>query len=631
MTDRIENLLNKKLLSFSLITAVVVIIYSNSLFAPFALDDFSSITNNYSIRDPLDVLSIWKFYTGRFVLYYTLSLNYAVNGSAVIGYHMINILIHILNGFLVFLIILFILRLKQFSGKLCGKYSSILSVLASLIFVTHPVQTNAVTYIIQRTASLAATFYFLAILFYMYYRTSDKLIYMMLTILATIIAMFTKENTITIPFMLLLLELMFFTLEVHTSWLKRTLIIFSLMLTVPIIPLVIKYHKLIGAYNQSDTGAIFKASTDMERLHYFYTQMNVIVDYIKLLLLPFNQVFDYSNDYPVSKTIWENNSYLSMAVLLAVFIYALTKLRKNKLAALGILWFFCGLAVESSFISIKDVYFEHRLYFPVAGLAIFLIGIVFNEKIIVSHGGKEDKFSVLELEGEKTFEVYTLAGSKKLFKPKYGLYYFKKPLLFFTVLAVFTCSLNSALTIKRNYIFSDSVRLWSDVAQKAPGSDRAHSVLATNLLDAYENSAIKDNSLLDRAENEFLAALRLNSMNDVAHCNFSMVYYLKGDYENAVKEAEKALEIDPSTYGYRNLAMAYKKLGRTEEALHSYLNGYRKDSKCTFILKHLADTYYELGDFVNAERYYKELIAQSTYKPETDEAKRKIEEIKEKV
>ncbi|HEX3028290.1 MAG TPA: hypothetical protein VHT34_03060, partial [Clostridia bacterium] len=90
MHKKIEGLLGKKKITFSVIGLLALIIYSGSFTSPFILDDFGSIDNNYSIRDPLNIISMWNFYSNRIVLYFTLAINYLIHENDVIGYHIVN-------------------------------------------------------------------------------------------------------------------------------------------------------------------------------------------------------------------------------------------------------------------------------------------------------------------------------------------------------------------------------------------------------------------------------------------------------------------------------------------------------------------------------------------------------------
>lgn len=589
----IETKLNKNRTIVLIIAIAGLIAYLNSFEVPFILDDFGSISNNYAIHHLFDFAALWKFYANRIVLYFTLSLNYAVHDNGVEGYHIVNLLIHIVNGLLLYSIIYKILDLPYFSGKMLSRYRRLVSVSIALLFIVHPIQVNAVTYIVQRTASLAATFYFAAVLLFIIYRTNNKIRHFIFMMFFILLAMFTKENTITIPFMLLLIELFFFVGTGRTAWYKRILIFVIIFATVPIIP---ETNLLLKGYSQSDPGVSFKASTSMDRMQYFYTELNVVLFYIRLMFIPDWQNFDYSNDWPVSKTIWDNYSYLSFAVWVLIGLFTLFLIKRNRLAAFGILWFFIGLAVESTFISIKDVYFEHRLYFPCAGFLMFLAGMIFYER--------------------------------KSHEASHRRYYFKKPLLLFCIVTFICYFFYTGLTIKRNFIYSNSIRLWSDVAEKAPGSDRSHSVLGTSYLNAFDEKK-KNTGYLDIAEKEFSKSIEIYYYSSTAHTNLAKVYLLKGEYQKCIDESQKSLNITKSEYAEFNIGSAYEKMGDTTQSLKAYLEGYNINKRSSFILKALGDSYNKLRDYKNSIFYYEEYI-KNNRGYDNPSIRKKIDEMKNK-
>lgn len=612
----LENKFRNQFLAYAVIAAASLLAYCNSFTVPFVLDDFGSISNNYAIQKLFDFPALWQFYANRIVLYFSLSINYFIHDNGVEGYHVTNLLIHILNGILVYLILKKLLNLPYFKGKLLSCNSRAISVIAAVLFVCHPMQLNAVTYVIQRTASLAATFYMLAILFFIEYRIGDKLRYLLLTLLFTVIAMFTKENTITIPFMLLFIELLFFLKDGKTSWYKRILIFVILFATVPIIP---GTNLLLKGHSQSDPGVSFKASTSMDRFQYFYTELNVLLLYIRLMFVPVGQNFDYSNDFPISPTIWDNYSYVSLVVLALIGVFAVFTIKRNRLVFFGILWFFTGLAVESSFISIKDVYFEHRLYYPCAGFVMFLIGMVLYER---KPKKLPDHQSEQLADPEKT-----TSSIPELFRRK--RYLFRKPLLMLLVISFILIPVFTGLTIKRNYVYGNSIRLWSDVVARAPGSDRAHSVLATGYLNAYSDKK-KNTEYLDLAEKEFNKAIDLYYNNSTAHCNLSKVYLLKGEYQKCIDEAVRTLSMSKSEYAEYNMGSAYKKLGNNEKAIDAFKAGYEYNKRSSFILTALGDIYYENDDYITAKKYYEEYM-QYHSRFASMEIKKRIETINEKL
>lgn len=589
MNHKLLNCLSKKTIAFSIIGLATLIIYANSFSSPFILDDFGSIANNYDIRNPLNLAAIWNFYSNRFIIYLTFSINFFIHQTQVEGYHIVNIGIHIINGILVYEILKLLLSLKTFEKKVIIKYKNVICLMAALIFISHPVQVNAVTYIVQRTAALAATFYFLSIYYYMKYRLGNKSKHFYFTLLFILLAMFTKENTITIPFMLILIEFMFFFKNYKCSWKKTVSILLILLLTVPIIPCT---NLFLGGYSQSDPAISFKASTSMDRFQYFYTEMNVILHYIKDLVLPNHLNFDYSNDYPLSQTMWDHHSYLSFVILLLIGIFALFQIKRNPLISLGIFWFYIGLAVESSFLSIKDVYFEHRLYFPVVGFILCSIGIIFYEK-------------------NKTRNKYL----------------FKNPGALLIVSFSFFFIMFSMVTLQRNYTFSDKIRLWTDVTFKAPFSDRAYCILGSNYLDVYNEKVPEGKIFLEKAETNLKKSLELNYSNNTARCNLSKVYLYKEEYEKCIEEANR---VPNSKYALYNAGKAYEGLNKKDKAITSYLQGLKIDKQCTFLLSALGELYYEINDFKNAQYYLDEFKKYNLYSlpPELEEIIKKLDQKK---
>ncbi len=178
----LEKRFSSSWLAFILIGFSVLIVYSNTYRVPFTFDDEPRITENKSIRNLSNYLSLVKLLESRAVVDLTFALNYEFGRLDVFGYHLVNVWIHILNGFLVYLLVSAILKQRpeiSDSSDLSSsesQYVSIrtLSFFAAIIFVVHPIQTQAVTYIVQRYASMAAMFYMGSMLFYIYARTLQR-------------------------------------------------------------------------------------------------------------------------------------------------------------------------------------------------------------------------------------------------------------------------------------------------------------------------------------------------------------------------------------------------------------------------------------------------------------------------
>ncbi|MGD0283688.1 MAG: hypothetical protein ABSB95_15155, partial [Dissulfurispiraceae bacterium] len=269
---------------------IIIAVYGGTLNAPFQWDENYFIANNPIVRDfhyfsnPSDAKAFSLFYGGlmtRYVGYLTFALNYRVNGLSVTGYHIVNISVHIANSILVYFLILLTFRTPFFRGQGSGGRGQeaeadsqrldqslapcplpldpkLVAFFSSLIFAVHPMQTEAVTYVFQRFASLAAFFYLLSLVMYIKSRlkavnsewvngeSKTKKYYFtifawyFLSLFFAVCAMKTKENAFTLPFIITLYEFCFFSSPSPRVLLSRRLLYLApILLTLCIIPLTL--------------------------------------------------------------------------------------------------------------------------------------------------------------------------------------------------------------------------------------------------------------------------------------------------------------------------------------------------------------------------------------------------------
>jgi hypothetical protein len=150
-----------------LIVATGVIAYSNTFEVPFTFDDIPGIVENERIKD---FGNFWPPSGSRYVGQLTFALNYQMGGLDVTGYHVFNLVIHILNALFVFWVVMLTFRTPFFAGGSGSteRYGNAVHVafISGLLFVVHPLQTQAVTYVVQRFASLATFFYLFSLIMY---------------------------------------------------------------------------------------------------------------------------------------------------------------------------------------------------------------------------------------------------------------------------------------------------------------------------------------------------------------------------------------------------------------------------------------------------------------------------------
>ncbi|MFH0731927.1 MAG: tetratricopeptide repeat protein, partial [Candidatus Omnitrophota bacterium] len=388
-------------------------------------------------------------------------------------------------------------------NKISG-HSNIIALFTTLIFVSHPIQTQAVTYIIQRATSLATLFYVLSLAFYVKFRLLQceenksriRFSYYALSFLALILAMFSKEMTITLPFVILLYELCFFK-DKRIEW-KPVIPFFVTLLIIPITMAATKsvdFHQM-RLVRETGLGALPS--------NYLLTQFRVIVTYIRLLFIPVNQNLDY--DYSVSKTLFDLPTLFSLSLLAIILIAAVKIFRRYRLISFGIFFFFLTLLPESSIIPIQDIIFEHRLYLPMAGFAVFVVSAIYY--------------------------IFENRGIK--------------PVIAMLSIAVISYSI---LAYNRNLVWTDRFILWNDTVLKSPNKARPFN----NRGNAYE-----DKGNIEQALSDYNIAIELDPKYPKAYNNRGNAYSRKGNFDQALSDYNKAIEIDPKRpKAYNNRGNAY--------------------------------------------------------------------------
>jgi len=217
----LKNRLSGPWAAFILIILAVAIIYSNTFEYPFEFDDVAKIKGNVEIRDLTNYLFIDRMLKPRALVDFSFALNYRFGEQEVFGYHLTNVLIHIINGFLVYLLALTLFR-HFFSSPQSSKphqpesSTPFMALSAALIFVSHPIQTQAVTYTVQRYTSLATLFYLASVLFYLKARVgkegnkrkshSKVFVFFALSSICGMAAFLSKEISASLPGIILLME-----------------------------------------------------------------------------------------------------------------------------------------------------------------------------------------------------------------------------------------------------------------------------------------------------------------------------------------------------------------------------------------------------------------------------------------
>jgi len=514
------------------LTLLAIALYLNSLRNPFHFDDIPSIVENPYIRDLKDIplfLKGLEVRTNWFRVLPTLSfaINYHYHGLNVFGYHLVNLILHILSGILVYFISrnLFALGLKK-SGPLdpWNKRIDLLSLLTAAIFISHPIQVNTVTYVVERNEGLASLFYLIGLFLFMKGSFSKGLLKVLSfsgAIVTFLFAILSKEISFTLPIVLILFDLLFVCK--NRQMIKKRLLVYLGVSILLILSLL--FFVRGGIFT-----LLFRTAHPWTPWENLLTQSNVIIQYFKLLLLPLPRWLNVDHDFQVSRSFFEYPTILSVSVILLLLIFAGILIKKNRSVSFSIFCFFIVLSPTSSIIPIWDIMVEYRLYLPLFFYAFVLTsGLHYLNNLFAQHWSK------------RSGQVIVLGVSILIL----GFY--------------------SITTIERNRIFKDGLTLWTDAAKKSPNKMRVHH----NLGRAYWGKG-----RIDEAIREGEIALRLSADLDIKE-NVKYVlnllggaYFLKGESDKALRILQRAIEIDPNfATSYYNVSCIDAKKQEKERAL----------------------------------------------------------------
>ena len=359
------------LIAVALIVGVALVAYSNTFHVPFQFDDRPNIIDNPNIQIKVftwerleQLVRNTNKESIRVFSYFTLALNYYLGEFNVFGYHLVNFLVHIASGIFLYWFLILTFNLSSLKEKY-GPISYKVALIASLIFISHPIQTQSVTYIVQRMSSMAGMFYLLSLILYIKGRLSfgrTRLFYFGGMVLSYLLGVFSKENAAILPIFIALYEFYFF--QNFDLSPKGKKILFSLvgsLLILVVFGFIIWGQRYM---NVIEEGYKFRTFTMSERV---LTQFRVVLYYVTLLIYPHPSRLNLDYDFPISKTILDPpTTLISLLIIAGLIGYSIWTAKKRPILSFCILWYFGNLAIESSIFPLEMV-FEHRLYLPAVG------------------------------------------------------------------------------------------------------------------------------------------------------------------------------------------------------------------------------------------------------------------------
>jgi len=504
MNSKITNTasIGYQLKSVTILTCMGLLAFWATLYSPFLYDDAHAIVENPYIQHLSDFqksVGIENIFN-RSVLLLTFAVNREIGGLDVFGYHLTNVLVHILTGLVWYFLVSELLLLEPLRHRLKR-----LPLICASIHLVNPLTVETVTYISSRSSGLATFFYLVA--FYIFCRLvrprkeslawTGKLLFMAGILGFLFLGLGTKEIVVTFPLMAIV-YIWLITPAEERKFLKVK------------IGAILLFFLLYFSYRYIEQGNIFSLKADpvsggTSRFLYFFSQIQVAVHYYLLkLFLPFN--LNFEPDIRLLPGFIDGKLVFAVGILAAGGIMVFRQ--KSPILKFAALWFFITLLPSSSFIPLKQIATEHRTYLPGLGFSLALGWLFLNAQ-----------------------PVRALA----------------------TGLLLAFLSLNFLLTVNRSLDYRSEIMLWKDTAEKSPKKALVHNNLAT---------AYMENEMLEEAKEELAITLQLNPVQSDAYANLGHIHFRQEHWKKAIEEFEHAIALGsnkPDTYYFAGLAWSKQK------------------------------------------------------------------------
>jgi Tfp pilus assembly protein PilF len=545
MKEVVQKILNKLLIKIVFLVLIGFSLYLNTLNNPLFWDDYDGILHNLYIQN----WAYWpKFFTENLIagagflsdywrpmILIVFSTAWHLWQDNPLGYHLVNIVLHISNAILLFFILKKILKKDN------------LAFLIALIFLIHPVQTEAIAYVSGIGDPLSVLFIFLSTTFFIKFLEKIKAKFLIFSTIFFVFALMSKETAIITPFILFLIGLFYFDKQPFKKKIQKILIYLMPLIIIAVIYFglrltVLNFKNTLNLYNEEN---LFTKRLDIRILTFFKT----LPFYFNFMFLPLDLHMERQIEIP--KSIFDPLVLLGIFIISILVFLLVEYFDKDYVFSFGIIWFFISIfPVSNILIPVSGLLYEHWLYLPLIGIFLSLLWMF-----------------------TKLLEKYGLE--------KIGL----------IILIVFLTFLGLR-TIMRNFDWRDPVAFYQQIIQHNPKSYRIWNNLG---IEAEKQGKI------ELAKKAYEQATILDPTNPVAFHNLGVVFLRENNFESAESYFKTAIEKDKKFfYSYLLLAKLYwdnKQLDKAKEVLKKYLT-----------IGERADVYFVLSQLYKEEKKLDESI-----------------------
>ncbi len=663
--------MNKKYILYLVTGIVAFALFYNSLGNDFVFDDESVVQNNLSIQS---LSNIPKFFTadegfhkviGRYyrpIVSSTYAIDYAIWGLNPYGFHLTNILIHVISCLLLLSILI----------RLFGKYEQglLAALIGALIFTAHPIHTEAVSWISGRTDSLVTLFFFASFLMYIKFTEDENgKMPLYLSLVFFILGLLSKEMIVTMPVFILLYDFVFRKKDI--DYFKKNLFAYIAFAAVTLIFLLVRY-------------LLLKDIPDREAYLYFYgkdsataffTMLKTIPVYFKLLLYPVNLLYHYNGTIPDVSSIGDIKVIFSLMFVLALLVIAAYFFKKHSVYSFAILFFFVSLLPVLNIVPTMNLMAERFLYIssfaltlaisyaavcfindksriPVAVIALVIVSafvfLTFNR----NEDWKNNDTLYSTADGIDGNVLLVNAGNIYANKKNYPeaekryrraieirdnsiLAHHNLGLIFLLSGKIDSAEIKFRKGLEIDSLAPDGYLQLSNIYQQRGEDEKAISMLEKlqTIVPNYRNSAellamLKQGGIRGTVEGSDLPEeLVANQISILEKRSYN--YYRRSKFDEALKDLYKLAELNQSGRSgyYNNIALCYTELGNQPMAKEFFLKALDADGKNVNALNGMADIYEKEKNTDKAAQMYNKILE---INPADGNAKSKLESLRKK-
>jgi protein O-mannosyl-transferase len=520
----------------ALLGSVVGCLYARALTAPFIYDDATSIVANHSIRrlwplvgdaqhpGPLSLAFNNTAVSGRPLVNLSFALNYQFGNLNPLGYRLVNLGLHVASAVLLALIIRRTLRLDHFSNRF-ERSSGSLAFLIALLWAVHPLQSEAVVYLSQRTELLMACCYlgtmYCSQRYWAAASPGRRSAWLTLAAILCAAGMASKEVMVSAPIAVLLFDRAFLAKSLREAWRRSWPLYVALGSGWALLV-------LLNVHAPRSASAGFRLGVPPHV--WWMTQAKVSLLYLKLCIWPWPLTVHYQVPYLNAL----GNAWIYLLAVTIILAAILAALWKNY--AVGFLGACVVMILSPTFVVpiVTEVAAERRMYLPLAAVVTLIVLGAF-------HGARLLRIRLSSSRDRDSDWPIVMAVA---------------------IPSLLLASALSLVTVRRLAAYESELTLWQDVVAQHDDDWVAHNDVASELF---------KQGRLDEALGELQAALRLNPTYAPAQSNYGNILLASGKPEEAIKYFQQAVSLAPDfTEAQNNLGLVLEATGKIQQAKQQY-------------------------------------------------------------